>query len=215
MNPSRVPAGCDGHRDDGIARARAPPVRSKGASSTLREVLPGATVTLRQPAAAVERASVTDSRGAFRLPLLPVGDYELTATIAGFETRLLGIRLTVGQTADVRIELALASASCQRGRRRGGITNTRSQVSATIDEAAVRNLPVNGRNFLDFALLTPGVTRDARQGDLSFAGQRGTLNSLVVDGADNNNTFAGQSLGRTDRAARRISSARTQCRSSR
>jgi hypothetical protein len=56
---------------------------------------------------------------------------------------------------------------------------------------------VNGRNFIDFALLTPGVTRDTRTGDISFAGQRGTLNSLVVDGADNNNTFFGQSLGRT------------------
>jgi hypothetical protein len=58
-------------------------------------------------------------------------------------------------------------------------------------------LPVNGRNFIDFVLTTPGVTRDVRLGDISFAGQRGTLNSLVVDGADNNNTFFGQALGRT------------------
>ena len=61
----------------------------------------------------------------------------------------------------------------------------------------MQNLPVNGRNFIDFALLTPGVTRDVRTGDISFAGQRGTLNSLVVDGADNNNTFFGQTAGRT------------------
>ncbi len=61
----------------------------------------------------------------------------------------------------------------------------------------MQNLPVNGRNFIDFALLTPGVTKDVRTGDISFAGQRGTLNSLVVDGADNNNTFFGQALGRT------------------
>src|SRR5262249_37932305 len=54
-----------------------------------------------------------------------------------------------------------------------------------------------GRNFIDFVLLTPGVNRDARLGDLSFAGQRGTLNSLTVDGTDNNNTFFGQTLGRT------------------
>ena len=66
-----------------------------------------------------------------------------------------------------------------------------------MSETSVANLPVNGRNFIDFALLTPGVTRDVRTGDISFAGQRGTLNSLVVDGADNNNTFFGQTLGRT------------------
>src|SRR3954467_14516742 len=70
-------------------------------------------------------------------------------------------------------------------------------MSAAISEVAIANLPVNGRNFIDFALLTPGVARDVRTGDISFAGQRGTLNSLVVDGADNNNTFFGQSAGRT------------------
>ena len=57
---------------------------------------------------------------------------------------------------------------------------------------------MNGRNFLDFATLTPGVVRDpTRLGDLAVGGQKGTLNSLQVDGADNNNTFFGQSFGRT------------------
>ena len=56
---------------------------------------------------------------------------------------------------------------------------------------------MNGRNFLDFTLLTPGVVRDpTRSGDISFGGQRGTSNSLLVDGADSNNTFYGQSTGR-------------------
>ena len=77
------------------------------------------------------------------------------------------------------------------------VETTRSQMSSTISDVSIANLPVNGRNFIDFALLTPGVTRDVRTGDISFAGQRGTLNSLVIDGADNNNTFFGQTLGRT------------------
>ena len=55
----------------------------------------------------------------------------------------------------------------------------------------------NGRSFLDFTLTTPGVVRDVRGGGLSFAGQRGTSNSLIVDGADNSNTFFGQTTGRT------------------
>src|SRR5207244_10941904 len=58
-------------------------------------------------------------------------------------------------------------------------------------------LPVNGRNFLDFVLTRPARVKAPRSGAISFAGQRGTLNSIVVDGADNNNTFVGQSLGRT------------------
>jgi hypothetical protein len=74
---------------------------------------------------------------------------------------------------------------------------TRSSVAAAVNDLSVANLPVNGRNFIDFALLTPGVTRDPRGGDISFGGLRGTLNSLQIDGADNNNTFFGQTLGRT------------------
>src|SRR5262249_50254317 len=78
------------------------------------------------------------------------------------------------------------------------VETTRTQVSATVNDRAVANLPANGRNFIDFVLLTPGVTLDrTRSGDISFAGQRGTLNSLQIDGADNNNNFFGQTLGRT------------------
>jgi hypothetical protein len=74
---------------------------------------------------------------------------------------------------------------------------SRTLQASNVGERAVANLPVNGRNFIDFVLTTPGVNRDTRGGDISFAGQRGTLNSLVIDGADDNNTFFGQTLGRT------------------
>src|SRR6185312_14540117 len=77
------------------------------------------------------------------------------------------------------------------------VETTRTQVSSTVGARSVRDLPVNGRNFIDFVLLTPAVTKDVRTGDISFAGQRGTLNSLTVDGADDNNTFFGQTTGRT------------------
>ena len=63
---------------------------------------------------------------------------------------------------------------------------------------AVANLPVNGRNFIDFALTTPGVTRDTQRRH-QLRGLRGVLNSLVIDGADNN-TFFGRP-GRTGPAA--------------
>src|SRR5215211_4058117 len=78
------------------------------------------------------------------------------------------------------------------------VETTRTSISSIINERAIDNLPVNGRNFLDFATLTPSVVRDpTRAGDLAVGGQKGTLNSLQVDGADNNNTFFGQSFGRT------------------
>src|SRR2546430_2608221 len=73
-----------------------------------------------------------------------------------------------------------------------------AQSQSTTRNIERRGTAVNGRNFLDFATLTPGVVREpTRSGDLTVGGQKGTLNSLQVDGADNNNTFFGQSFGRT------------------
>jgi outer membrane receptor protein involved in Fe transport len=166
-------------------------------------VMPGVTVTVVHAATGVTRTTVTDEKGAFHLPLLPVGVYDLTTELAGFLPRKIPeINLTIGQTLTLSIQMAVSSVT-ETVNVSGGtpvIETTRTQVSSTINETAVQNLPVNGRNFIDFALLTPGVTRDVRTGDISFAGQRGTLNSLVVDGADNNNTFFGQTIGRTGSA---------------
>jgi outer membrane receptor protein involved in Fe transport len=163
-------------------------------------LMPGVTVTVVQPATGITRTAVTDENGVFRLPLLPVGIYDVTTELAGFTARKIPeLSLTVGQTVTLKIQMAVSTLT-ETVNVSGGtpvIESTRSQVSSTISEATVQNLPVNGRNFIDFALLTPGVTRDVRTGDISFAGQRGTLNSLVVDGADNNNTFFGQTAGRT------------------
>jgi outer membrane receptor protein involved in Fe transport len=162
--------------------------------------LPGVTVTLTQTATGAERRAITDESGLFRALILPVGVYTLATELSGFSPRRQeGITLTVGQTLTLRIEMAISNlAETVNVTGETPIVETsRSSASSTVNEIAVQNLPVNGRNFIDFALLTPGVTRDVRTGDISFAGQRGTLNSLVVDGADNNNTFFGQTVGRT------------------
>ncbi len=163
-------------------------------------VLPGVTVTITQPghrrlAHGGDRRTGTVPRAA-----AATGSYDMAAELTGFTPRKQsGIALTIGQTLTLRIDMALATVAenVVVAAEPPVIETGRTQVSSTVDEVAVQNLPVNGRNFIDFVLLTPGVTKDVRTGDISFAGQRGTLNSLVVDGADNNNTFFGQALGRT------------------
>ena len=163
-------------------------------------VIPGVTVRVVQPATGIDRSVVTDEHGLFRVPVLPAGTYEAIAELVGFQTRRQpAIQVNVGQTVTLRIEMAVkgVTETVTIVNETPVIESTRSQVSSIVNEQAVQNLPVNGRNFIDFALLTPGVTRDVRTGDISFAGQRGTLNSVVVDGADNNNTFFGQTIGRT------------------
>jgi hypothetical protein len=187
------------------ARAQTPTGSIEGVVvDTSGAVIPGVTVVITHEPTAAAREVTTDGAGVFRAPLLPVGPYTVKAALPGFKSfEQAGIQLSIGQTAALRIELApgnITESVTVRGpisATTPSVETTRSQMSSTVSEISVANLPVNGRNFIDFALLTPGVTRDVRTGDISFAGQRGTLNSLVVDGADNNNTFFGQTLGRT------------------
>ncbi|MFL6199500.1 MAG: carboxypeptidase regulatory-like domain-containing protein, partial [Thermoanaerobaculia bacterium] len=163
-------------------------------------VLPGATVTVLNQATGVSRTTQTDETGRFRAPLLQVGTYEVTVALDGFATsRRPDLELTIGQTLslDVALPIAAQAETIVVTAEAPVIETERTHQASTVGEREVANLPVNGRNFIDFVLTTPGVTRDVRQGDISFAGQRGTLNSLVVVGADDNNTFFGQALGRT------------------
>lgn len=161
--------------------------------------VPAVAITVTNTATGAERALATDERGRFAAPGLQVGPYEVTAARDGFATRRQeGLRVQIGETITLRLELGVArlADTLTVAGSPPTIEATRSQVSSVVSAPAIANLPVNGRNVLDLVLLTRAVTRDVRAGDLSVAGQRGTLNSLVVDGADSNNTFFGQTLGR-------------------
>jgi outer membrane receptor protein involved in Fe transport len=163
-------------------------------------VLPGVNLTIRNLGTGVVRETQTDAKGVYRAPLLPVGTYEVTAALTGFATtKRPNLTLSIGQVLNVDLTLKVASAQEEVTVTAEApiVEPSRTHQASTVGERAVANLPVNGRNFIDFVLTTPGVNRDVRGGDISFAGQRGTLNSLVIDGADNNNTFFGQTLGRT------------------
>jgi outer membrane receptor protein involved in Fe transport len=191
-----------------LVLACAPPLFAQSATGALQgtvvdqqgAVLPGVTVTATNADTGVARAMITDASGAFRAELLPVGRYNVNAELPGFApVSQSNVALTVGGTLTMKLEMHVAAVaeSVTVSAEAPVIETTRTQVSSVVDETAVHNLPINGRNFINFALLTPGVTTDVRTGDISFAGQRGTLNSLVVDGADDNNTFFGQTIGRT------------------
>jgi outer membrane receptor protein involved in Fe transport len=169
-------------------------------TDTTGAVLPGVALTVRNQETGVVRETRSDPVGLFRAPLLPVGIYEVTAALPGFATtRQPNLVLNIGSvlTIDLTLKVATAQEEVTVSAEAPVIETGRTHQASTVNARSVSNLPVNGRNFIDFVLTTPGVTRDTRGGDISFAGQRGTLNSLVIDGADNNNTFFGQTLGRT------------------
>ncbi|HYO81924.1 MAG TPA: TonB-dependent receptor [Bryobacteraceae bacterium] len=159
----------------------------------------GAKVVASNEETGFTRETITTEAGLYNFVRVPVGRYSLNIEASGFKgSRRENIALAVGAiaTLDVALEIGTAAESVTVTAETPVVETTRSQTSTTVTEKAVRDLPINGRNFLDFATLTPGVVRDPRGGDLSFGGQRGPLNSLLIDGADANNVFFGQSAGR-------------------
>src|SRR5947207_8402174 len=163
--------------------------------------VPGATLVATNQETGFEKTATTNDEGGFTIILLPPGNYTVRANAGGFtQTEIKNITVTVGGRTplDVKLSVGGASGSVTVTSEAPAIETTVTSVSTTVNSRAIENLPVNGRNYLDFATLTPGVIRDQnREGDLSVGGQKGTLNNLQVDGADNNNTFFGQSFGRT------------------
>jgi len=159
----------------------------------------GARVTALSPATGFQRSVETTESGIFTLVRMPAGSYDVTVEKQGFKQLRRGaVVVNVGSVTplDVRLEIGAVSESVTVTGETGVVETTRSQTSTVVEEKLVRDLPINGRNFLDFTTLTPGVVRDPRGGDLSFGGQRGTVNSFLIDGADSNNLFFGQSTGR-------------------
>ena len=162
--------------------------------------VPGAPVAIRNTATNFERAVTTDAGGRFRGLLLPLGPYRVTVALPGFATLVRdGITLAVGQT--VNLDLKLKVSNVQEEVVVTGaaplVETTRAEGSDRIDDAAIRGLPNNGRNFLDFTKLTPGVSivQGPDGEELTINGQKGIANNISVDGADFNNPFFGEQRG--------------------
>ena len=164
--------------------------------------VPGVSLKATNQATGLDKSVKSDDEGNYRFFLLQPGKYRVTTSGAqGFaDTTYENVVVTVGGKTPLVIELSVGTSSEVVDVSSEGliVETTRTSISSTVNELAIQALPVNGRNYLDFATLTPSVVRDpTRQGDLAVGGQKGTLNSLQVDGVDNNNTFFGQAFGRT------------------
>ena len=152
--------------------------------------------------------AVTNDSGFYVLPNLPAGHYELVTEATGFSrSTQTGIVLTVGQVATVDITLRIA-ASAERitvTTEVPPVEPTRTEVSNVINTNQIQSLPISGRLFTDFALLTPGVATgrtslqstitEAEVTRISFGGMRDLSNMVTVDGADTINTATGSQRG--------------------
>jgi hypothetical protein len=171
-------------------------------------VVPGALIVVRQTETNQQTEAVTDREGRFRFPYLRVGPYEITAHVQGFSTVMRQLTLTVGSAFDVPLSLAVegVNASVTVTGTATVLEAARSQIAGTVPQAEVRGLPMNGRQFLDLALLVPGVSPTNTASNQLFAetsavpgqgisigSQRNFSNSFIVDGLSANDDAAGLS----------------------
>jgi hypothetical protein len=162
--------------------------------------IPNATVTFKNTATNFERVVSTDADGRFRGLLLPLGPYRVTVAMSGFATLVReGLNLAVGQAVNLSLILKVSTVQEQVVVTADVplVETSRAEGTDRIDDAAIRGLPNNGRNFLDFTKLTPGVSIvQGPDGDeLTINGQKGIANNISVDGADFNNPFFGEQRG--------------------
>lgn len=171
-------------------------------------MVPGATVTARQVETDVSSSVVSDAGGRFRFPYLRVGTYDLTVQLSGFAEARRRIALSVGAAFEIPFVLTVegVATTVTVAAETPVLESARSQIATTMSVAEVQGLPLNGRNFLDIALLAPGVAppninstqlfaeTSAVQGvGLSVGSQRNLSNSFIVDGLSANDDAAGLS----------------------
>ncbi len=168
----------------------------------------GARVTARHVDTNLSAAMPTDSEGRFRFPYLKLGPYEVKIERQGFGVALRALSLNAGAAYDLAFSLAVGdSGSSVEVRGESAVLEaSRSQIAGTVAQAETAAMPINGRNFLDLALLIPGVSptntgsnqlfaeTSAVPGQgISIGSQRNFSNSFVVDGLSANDDAAGLS----------------------
>jgi len=168
-------------------------------------VVPGATVVAREMDTNLRRETVTTGDGRFRFAYLKVGRYEITVHLEGFADAKRELTVTLGSAFDLPIALSLPSLAAEVSVTADApvLEAARSQIAGTISVREVENTPLNGRNFLDLALLVPGVsptnvastqlfaeTSAVPGGGLSVGSQRNLSNSFIVDGLSANDDAA-------------------------
>jgi hypothetical protein len=157
--------------------------------------VPGATVTIQNTDTGQTRTVMTGTDGAYNVPELPTGHYQVQVAQTGFKTGThTGIDLTVGEQALINFTLELGTSQQQvvvTGE--APIVNTQNAtLGGLVNEQSIQELPLNGRNYIDLSLLQPGVTADRNFGSgggvsvgTSFSANGAPVrsNNFMLDGA--------------------------------
>jgi hypothetical protein len=157
-------------------------------------LLASATVTVRDAAKGLERTATSDGQGGYSAQLLPPGTYSVTIDATGFSGVLsTDVVITVGGLVELPVTLAVATGKevVEVSSQAELVETSRSSTTDTIGQRRIDNLPINGRNYINFTLTDSQVVRDnapslgaAPTSGLNMSGQRARSNLVNVDGAD-------------------------------
>ncbi len=157
-------------------------------------VVTNATVTAKDSAKGLERTAIGDGEGGYSVRQLPPGSYSVTVETPGFtKVENTGVIITVGGLAELPVALTVAGGKevVEVSSQADLVETSRSSTTDTIGQRRIDNLPINGRNYINFTLTDSQVVRDnapntgaAPTSGLNMSGQRARSNLVNVDGAD-------------------------------
>ena len=156
-------------------------------------VIPGVQITVTNTATQASRVASTDKEGLFQILALPIGNYKVTAEHAGFrsvvsaEQKLL---INEALRIDFKMQVGAANQTVDVGAEAAPVETVNPTLGQSITGRTLTNMPLNGRDVLDLALLQPGVTEsnddNTGAGNYSIAGGRTDSVTFLLDGGNNN-----------------------------
>jgi len=173
-------------------------------------VVPGVSVTAKHTESGLTRTVITNETGSYRIPALPVGAYEVTAELSGFKQDVRrGVNLVVTQEAVVNFTLEVGNLKENVTVTEDAplVNTTLNPMSGLVTREQVKDLPLNGRSFLELMTLNSGVvanrsnTTDSAVPSFSIAGKRPDSNRFTMNGMD----YVGNNAGGTYTAPQGIS----------
>src|SRR5919107_4565107 len=165
-----------------------------------KEVVPGAAVSVKNIGTNREDTATTDDTGRFKVANLQPGNYSVTVNSTGFSPSTMeNIVVEVGRETNLEVALSVGpvTGTVDVSAEAPVINTTQQDFSTNINQTSINELPINGRRWSNFALLTPGAVPDGNFGLISFRGISGLLNNSTIDGGDNNQAFFAEERGRT------------------
>jgi hypothetical protein len=171
-------------------------------------VAPGASVLLRNLATGVQQSAETNHAGLYRFPVLMPGSYSVTTSLKGFRDVQALVQVRVGNTTsqDIKLQLGASGDTVKVVGVTPLLRPEESSASTVIDRSLIEELPLNGRKYTNFMMLTPNTSYDGDTGLVSVAGQQGGedsgyangngSNAFTVDGSNATNNYFADIVGR-------------------